>query len=77
MTEKETLVKAIMDIDECLEKIKPKWKETIEGHYIPSFLQLEYEATKESIVNLMNQRKTFQKILFAKYHLIILNNWES
>lgn len=76
MTEKESLVKAIMEIDKGLDDIMPKWKE-VEGQYIPSFLQLEYEDTKESIVNLMIQRKTFQKILFAKYHLIILNNWES
>lgn len=76
MTEKETLVKAIMDLDKALDDIMPKWKK-VEGQYVPSFLQLEYEATKESIINLMTQRKTFQKILFAKYHLIILNNWES
>lgn len=76
MTEKEMLVKAIMDLDKALDDIMPKWKK-VEGNYIPSFLQLEYEATKESIVNLMSQRKTLQKILFAKYNLIILNNWES
>lgn len=73
MTEKEMLVKAIMDLDKALDDIMPKWKK-VEGNYIPSFLQLEYEATKESIVNLMSQRKTLQKILFAKYNLIILNN---
>lgn len=76
MTEKESLVNAIMEIDKNLDDIMPKWKE-VEGQYVPSFFQLEYEYIKESIVNLMTQRKTFQKILFAKYHLIILNNWES
>lgn len=76
MTEKESFVKAIMDLDEALDDIMPKWKK-VEGQYIPGFLWLEYETTKESIVNLMNQRKTLQKLLFAKYHLIILNNWES
>lgn len=45
--------------------------------YVPSFLQLEFESLKKSIVLLMVQRKTLQKLLFAKYHLIILNNWES
>lgn len=76
MTEKESFVKAIMDLDKALDDIMPKWKK-VEGQYIPDFLWLEYEAAKESIVNLMNQRKTLQKVLFAKYHLIILNNWES
>lgn len=76
MTEKESLVKAIMDLDKTLDDIMPKWKE-VEGQYIPGFLWLEYETAKESIVNLMTQRKMFQKVLFAKYHLIIPNNWES
>lgn len=76
MTEKESLVKAIMEIDKGLDDIMPKWKE-VEGQYVPSFLQLEYESLKKSTILLMTQRKTFQKILFAKYHLIILNNWES
>lgn len=76
MTEKESLVEAIMGIDKSLDDIMPKWKE-VEGLYIPSFLQLEFESLKKSIILLMVQRKTLQKLLFAKYHLIILNNWES
>lgn len=76
MTEKESLVKAIMEIDKGLDDIMPKWKE-VEGQYVPSFLQLEYESLMEATVLMMAQRKTLQKILFAKYHLIILNNWES
>lgn len=76
MTEKESLVNAIMEIDKNLDDIMPKWKE-VEGMYVPSFLQLEFVLLKKSIVLLMAKRKILQKILFAKYHLIILNNWES
>ena len=60
MTEKESLVNTIMEIDKNLDDIMPKWKE-VEGHYIPSFLQLEFESLKKSIVLLMVQRKTLQK----------------
>ena len=76
MTEKESLVKAIMEIDKGLDDIMPKWKE-VEGQYVPSFLQLEYESLKKSTILLMVQRKKLEKFLFVKYHLIILNNWES
>lgn len=76
MTEKESLVNAIMEIDKNLDDIMPKLKE-VEGMYVPSFLQLEFLSLKKFIVLLMVQRKLLQKLLFAKYHLIILNNWES